>query len=130
MPRTKMILLATAVALVASCGPASQSAGRPAGQDVLTDKDLAEYIDVSLLDAVERLRPNWVRPQGAVSVSGIAPVVVVVNNVRVGGIEFLDGMPVEQVARVRFVDGTDAATRWGLNVDGGVIEVTTRTGRP
>jgi outer membrane cobalamin receptor len=126
-----IVLAALVVGLTASCATATQqgSATR-SDRNVLTAEDFQGQSGRSLYDILARMRPNWIRPQGANLVSGTSPVVVYVNNVRFGGVDVLTDIPLDEVARVRFVDGTDAATRYGLNTDGGVLEVTTKRGRP
>lgn len=132
MPRSCSALLPPiALLLVVSCGySGGQSSGDVGTRDMLTAKDLADVGDPNLLLALERLKPRWVRPRGAVSVDGVNPVVVYVNGLRVGGIEFLADIAIAEVETVGFVDATDATTRYGLDVVGGVIEVTTGSGRP
>jgi hypothetical protein len=119
-----------ALAVLLSCASGTQSTSPSGSRDVLTAKDLAESGDPNLLLALERLRPNWVRPRGVVSLSGPSPVVAYVNGLRVGGVEYLVDITINEVELVRFVSASDAATRYGLNVVSGVIEVTTRPGRP
>jgi hypothetical protein len=129
MTRFPIELLAPAALILAvSCTPASQAGSPSAGQDVLTAEDLAEAGENNLLYALERLRPNWIRPRGAVALSGSNPVVVYVDGLRMGGVSYLEVIAINQVESVTFVDAADAATRWGLNVVGGVIEVTTKPG--
>jgi hypothetical protein len=53
---------------------------------------------------------------------------VYMNNVRVGGIGFLYDIAVESVESVSFISASDATTRWGTGVAGGVILVISRSG--
>ncbi len=131
MPRIPTIALtALMIGLTASCATTTQSATGRSSRNLLTAEDLQGQSERNLHDFLARRRPNWLRPQGANLATGTTPVVVYMNNVRMGGVEVLADLPLEEVEQVRFVDGTDAATRYGLNTDGGVIEVTTRRGRP
>lgn len=132
MSRSATILLAVLViGLTASCATTTQQgSARRSDRNVLTAEDFQQQSERNLYDAIARMRPNWLRPQGVNLVSsGATPVVVYLNNVRMGGVSVLADLPLDEVERVRFVDGTDAATRYGLNTDGGVIEVTTKRGR-
>ncbi len=79
-------------------------------------------------DAVQRLRPRWLRPRGPASFSGNAPVIVFMDNVRAGGVDILTSIPLERVNTIRFFDAADATNRWGTGLAGGAIEVLT-TGR-
>jgi hypothetical protein len=80
-------------------------------------------------DAVQRLRPRWMRPRGPASFAGTAPVVVFMDNVRVGGLDFLTSIPLERVSEIRYFDASDATNRWGTGLAGGAIEVITARGR-
>jgi len=123
-----IFLTAIAIGLTASCSTTTQQSGSQRSRNVLTAEDFENRAEHNLYDLLARIRPNWLRPQGANLVSGTSPVVVYVNNVRFGGVDALRDMTLDEVERVRFIDGTDAATRYGLNTDGGVLEVTTKRG--
>ena len=122
------VLAPAALILAVSCSTASQTESASSPQDVLMAEDLAKSGENNLLYALERLRPNWIRPRGAVSFRGANPVIVYVDGLRMGGVDYLEIVMINQVESVRFVDAADAATRWGLNVVGGVIEVSTKPG--
>lgn len=82
-------------------------------------------------DAVQRLRPQWLRGRGLTSVSnaeGSLPVVYL-NNARLGDIDALRSIEAAAVLEMRFVRASDATTRWGTGHAGGVIEVLVRSGR-
>jgi outer membrane receptor for ferrienterochelin and colicin len=125
-----IVLTALTIGWTASCATTTQQGSSNRSRNVLTAEDFQNQPERNLYDLLARLRPHWVRPQGANLVSGTAPVIVYVNGVRFGEVDVLSDMALQDVERVRFVDGTDAATRYGLNVDGGVIEVTMRRGQP
>jgi len=125
-----IVVTALVIGLMSSCATATQQGPSRSSRNVLTAEDLQGQSERNLYDLLARIRPNWLRAQGANLVSGTTPVVVYMNNVRFGGVEVLADLPLDEIEQVRFVDGTDAATRYGLNTDGGVIEVTTRRGRP
>jgi hypothetical protein len=125
----RLIVLGLVVVVAASCATASQSGGGSArSQARLSHEDLAETSELTLYNAIQRLRPLWLRARGAASTRGPAPVIVYLNNVRAGGISFLHDIAVESVAEVSFISATDATTRWGVGVSGGVILVISRTG--
>ena len=81
------------------------------------------YLD--LLEAVRRLRPRWLRQRGTEVQLG-HPIVVYRGDVRVGTIEYLRDIPIEQVAGLRFYDRHSANVRWGLWNVAGVIQVLIR----
>jgi outer membrane receptor for ferrienterochelin and colicin len=126
---TTIVLTALAIGLTVACATTTQQSPSRQSRNVLTAEDFQDQAERNLYDLLARRRPHWLRPQGVNLATGTSPVVVYVNNVRFGGVEALVDITLDQVERVRFVDGTDAATRYGMNTDGGVIEVTTRRGR-
>ncbi len=99
----------------------------PSSRDPITGDELeslpAQY---SAYEAVQRLRGRWLRPRGPASFSGNAPVIVFMDNVRLGGVDVLMGIPLERVDTIRFFDAADATNRWGTGLAGGAIEVITK----
>ena len=102
------------------------------------DADLIERIELegdgiaslSVYDAIQRLRPAWLRPRGATSVSnsgGPLPAVLVNDSPR-RDIEILRSIGVADVAELRYIDARDATTRFGTGYVNGMIEVRSRTG--
>ena len=77
----------------------------------------------NLFQAIDRLRPRWLRVRSVTSIQGAAPIMVYHDNVRAGGIEVLYNIRIEGVQEARFVNATDATTRYGMGVPSGVIEV-------
>ena len=115
--------------LVLSCAAGSQSdSTRPRGsRNVITREQLAELPGhLTAFDAVRRLRSTWLRTRGAASTRGNLQVQVYVDNVRAGGIDFLQSRSLDGIVEIRYHNGRDATTRWGTGVTGGVIELITR----
>ena len=54
------------------------------------------------------------------------PVLVYVNEVRLGMVEDLRTIPTTQVQEIRYISATDATQRWGTGHSSGVIQVITR----
>lgn len=100
---------------VAAAAPAQQpqrdERRRPRRRaDVITADELAESGAADLYQAVQRLRPQWLRGSGARSLGGGAGgVVVYQNNAELGGIEALRGVGIGFAAELRFLDGSEAS---------------------
>lgn len=117
------------VLFAVSCATISQAGDEEDGsRNLLTNEDLAETAEMSLYNAIYRLRPFWLRSRATSALQGPDPVIVYVDNVRVGEAPYLRDMQVETVEEVRYVNAADATTRWGIGVAGGVILVTTKSG--
>ena len=118
--------------MTTSCAAGTQgAAGRSrSSRDPITTEEMQTLATPgNAYEVVQRLRPRWLRPRGPASFQGSAPVVVFVDNVHSGTVEFLYGIPVEIITQIRFFDASDATNRWGTGLAGGVIEVITRGGR-
>lgn len=125
--RLAPILILT-VLLASSCAPAMRAPDNEgeeprSSSTRLIRVDLMESGETNLLDAIDRLRPRWLQVRSRTSVQGAIPIVVYRDNARIGGIEVLRSMRIEGIQEVRFVNATDATTRWGMGVGSGVIEV-------
>ena len=112
--------------------PAGQTAAAPRSSPNLITRDeiMSTPVD-NAYDAVQRLRPAFLRPKTiagtAQNVNGSTVVhdyaVVYIDGIRKGGFEFLRSLPTREIAEVRYLNVTDATTRYGMNVPAGVIDV-------
>lgn len=122
--RAMPFLLALAAVGCASSG--GQGSSRTS-QGALTSEQLMETGEDDLLGAIQRLRPQWLRARApARSALGPVEVAVFVDDVRFGNVSSLSRIRTENVASAEFIGATDATTRYGLNVAGGVISVRRR----
>ena len=113
-----------------SSGATQQSASSPSRQrgsrDVITQEELANTDVQTALDAVRRLRPNFLQTHGGASASITqAPqdVVVYVDNTRMGGPSALAQIPINDVKEIQYLNGTDATQRFGTGHGSGAIIV-------
>lgn len=94
-----------------------QGADRPsrraprARQDVITRAELEASNTSNLYEAIERLRPQWLRPRGGTNFSGSAGTALVVyqGNTQMGEAEALRAVNIEFAEEVRFLDGSEAS---------------------
>lgn len=125
--RVRAVALLSLLAMVtaAGCSAASARGGDEARRDqsVLTQADLRESGFTTVYQAVESLRPNWLRRRGPDSFLAPGQVQVYRDGIRVGGIEQLRAMETLGIAYVEYIDGIAAAGRWGLDHGYGVIFV-------
>ena len=127
----RLSILGLALVLVGGCASAGGEPGatRPAsgGRNLILRSELEGGNFTTVQDAIRRLRPAWLRTRGVTSTRDVAPTIAVfIDNVRSGGTERLESLPIDQVEQVRFLSPTDATTRWGTNMTLGAIEVTMR----
>lgn len=123
MRRFMLLCLVCTLAACASTGV------RPSRSSDLITADEIEAASVSnAYDAIARLRPAFLRGRGQSSIQtpGSDLPIVYVNGLRTGTIEHLRSIPAQDVQQIRYINATDATTRFGTGHTGGVIEVTTR----
>jgi outer membrane receptor protein involved in Fe transport len=83
----------------------------------------------NMLDAIQQLRPQYLRGRGNSSLSGGSDQVkVYLNGSEFGGASSLRTLQPGNVERVEFVRGPDTAVRFGMNNPAGVISITTAAG--
>lgn len=120
------------VVLLTACSSTGvKSSAEPRGsRDVITREQLAESSAANVYDHIHRARPEALRARGQSSIRGGAEMpVVYIDGVRRGAPELLRQIRLNDVEEIRFVNGTDASTRYGLGHGGGVIDVRTRQGQ-
>jgi len=136
--KTRSLLVAVAV-MVGASGCASSSAGTPGAtqqasapsrsrgsRDLITSEELAKLDVQNALDAVRRLRPNFLQTHGGLSSSitqGPQDVVVYVDNTKMGGPASLAQIPITDVKEIQYLNGPDATQRYGTGHGSGAIIV-------
>jgi hypothetical protein len=122
--------LACACASGSSGSGGSGTAPRTGSRSPITTDEIGERRALDLYTIVQQLRPNWMQMRGqATPVGGVRTVQVVIDGtLQPGGLEVLRSLRGTQVEEVRFLNGQDATTRYGLDVEAGVIVVTTLRG--
>ncbi len=121
LPITLVMLLGLAVGACSTTGTATGSEAR-GSRDLITEEELAQSPDLSLYDAVRRMRPQWLQVRG----TGTESPRVYVDGASRGGLDELRSLRVPDVREVRYMGSRDATTRFGTGHTGGAILVTTR----
>jgi hypothetical protein len=88
----------------------------------ITDTEIARLGVTTAWEAIQRLRPNWLR-QRATSGLGDGRPVVYLNGVRHGTVDQLRSLHVQRIKCIEFFRGYDATTLWGIDHSSGVIQV-------
>jgi hypothetical protein len=109
-----------------ACSPATQGtgAGPRSASNVLTRQEIeaSAYSRTTLYDAVEKLRPTFLRARTTSGQRQAYPVVYV-DGVRRESLEYLRAIPASEVVEIRYLNVQDATTRYGMNVPAGVLDV-------
>jgi hypothetical protein len=135
-------LFFTVMVLVTACGgggaggsaqPSTSTRVRgPA--DLITEAEInAGAFYQNALEVVQNLRPQMLIPRGVGSKpaglqAGAAsiPIVVYMDDVRLGDVQSLVNVPSNRVKEIRFMNARDATTRFGTGHSSGVILVVTK----
>jgi outer membrane cobalamin receptor len=111
---------------------ASTASAKKSGPNLITYADIQKQDFRNAQEVVQRLRPQWLRGRGSVSLNdrngeSTLPLVYI-DGVKYGTLETLNQIPVTQINELQYINASDATTRWGTGLPGGVILVTSKGG--
>lgn len=108
-----------------ACATTSDSSSR-GSRNVITAEEIREVDALTAFDAVERLRPAFLR-RGRVNVQEDTKSfpIVYLDDMKLGGIDELRRIRASQVARIEYLSAADATFRFGTGHTGGALLVTT-----
>jgi hypothetical protein len=116
-------LIAVALAVVlASCSRNAAPTPPRGPSNVLTREEIATAHVDNAYDVVQRLRPQFLRARPSGMNSSAIPVVFV-DGIRRGAPEMLRTLTSAIVEEIRFFSAAEATLRYGLDLEGGVIDV-------
>lgn len=123
----RILLMASGLYLVACASSGTTRATPSRSTDVISAEEIAAISVTTAFEAVQRLRPQWLRNRGPTSITGVnsGDPVVYIDEVRAGGLEALERLSIHIVREMRYLSGQDASVRYGLDHDNGAIMVDT-----
>jgi hypothetical protein len=129
-PRQRLHVWALTVACAAILGCASttgRSTGVRPSRDVILRDELARASATNAYEAVEKLRPQFLRGRGRASimVQGTEAPGVIVDDRPYGRAAQLRDIDVRLVQEIRFISAAEAQQKYGMGFSGGAIVVTT-----
>jgi len=129
-PLLRMLLLSLTVVATACAGATAGGGGGRGNPDRIVRAELDEVNSATnAYEAIQLIRPGWLRTRGVASFSGQPdPIVVYVDNVRYGEVGSLQSVNLDAVEAIERIDATSATQRWGTGHAGGVLAVTLRRG--
>ena len=124
-------LLTALLCLPAACATRTtetQSSAAPSGRrDLIVREEIDKSQWANAYDLIRNLRPQWLRVRGRDTITGDpGGIQVVLDDVRIGGVEALRTLPVGGVTYLQWLDGISASQRWGTGFGNGAIFVSTR----
>jgi hypothetical protein len=122
----RLLCLTAILAAVTACASATSGNSGADRGDALSREQIGATRAPNAYDAVARLRPRWLMARSASTLQADGnPVLVYVDGHRMGQVQELRSLPIENISEIRYVDARDATTRYGTGHANGVIEVTT-----
>lgn len=120
------LLAVTGLATLLLC--CSSGGGRTPGYrpHSISEEELSHTSATTALEAIQRLRPDWLRRRGQTSFRSAEPIIVYINSHFTGQIDALAQLPIGQVRSMEFLDGIAATQRFGTNHGSGAILVSLR----
>jgi hypothetical protein len=112
--------------LTAGCAASRPGAGQEKPeQALLTREQIDDPRFSTAYDAVRALRNNWLNARGNASFRFKVEVQVYLDGVHLGGVQALQSISTPAIQYIRYINGTDATTRWGIGHGRGVIFIGT-----
>jgi hypothetical protein len=120
-------LVATVV--LACAPPATAHSGRDA--NVITKEEIASVQVANLYDVVTRLRPNFLANRGQSTLRGAdnGYPKVYLDRSPLGDIQALKTLSPNGIREIRYYNGAEASSKFGLDNTSGAIEVLSDTSR-
>lgn len=115
--------------IVSACASSgANKSGERRDRNVITRAEIEQSPEHSALALVRNLRPGMLNDRGRTSIAQRDPgIVVFLNDQRYGDLSSLDGIEVNTIEEIRFLNAAQAQQRYGMGYPQGVILVTSRT---
>lgn len=126
--RTARVPLLLGVLFIAACASSGTTSSAPSSRSAITAEEIASIQVRTAYEAVERLRPTWLRARGMSNVTsgGQDYAAIFVNGNRYGELPTLRDIQASDVVSIFYLEPADATTRYGTGYSGGIIDVRTR----
>jgi hypothetical protein len=118
-----LLLLSTSLCACAAKKPPPGAGFRD--RAVITAEELDATAYPSAYEAVQAIHGNWMRTRGVNSPTTPGMVWVLLNGVRLGGVEMLRRISTQEITYIRYYDAASAGARWGRDMANGAIFVST-----
>ena len=126
--RTIVLVIIGAAVLACARGSKPNDVTRPSSNaSVISRAEMEQARYGSLFEVVQSLRGRWLQTRGPQTLLGRpGEVQVLVDDMRMGGVDALRSLKTDNVVSISFVDPVAAGQRWGGKYAQGTIVVTTQ----
>jgi hypothetical protein len=116
--------------ILAGCASTGSSSDKTAAPDRnrITSEEISASHAVNALQLVQQLRPRWLSERGPTSLRTANPVMLYVDDNRVGPASRLTEYSLNDLGELRFLDAISATQRFGIGHRSGAILLYLRRG--
>ncbi len=122
-----VVVAVVMVLTLGACSSAGTGTAR-SSSSVLTAEELETVAELNCYEAVQRLRPSWLRTRGRVSMASQQGIRLYIDGIHRGYVSELVSIRANAIERMRFLSGREATARFGTNHTDGAVLVTLRKG--
>jgi outer membrane cobalamin receptor len=121
--------IAFALALSAGCHHQPADSRGTVSNNVITQDEIDAAGATSVYDVIAKLHGSFLNDRGRTSIrtNTHSRAIVFMNDQEYGIPETMRNIPPGRIAEIRFFPGTDAASRFGSQYGGGVIQLISRS---
>ena len=122
-----LAIAAAALLAAGACSPKSAHV-TPQDRNVITADEIAKSNATNAYEAVERLRPSFLRTRGSQSLQNQEPPtpMIYVDGMRYGPLATLASVPSLGIVSIQYLSAIDATQRYGIGNEGGAILIVTK----
>lgn len=126
--RAHSSLVLVAALLSAGCASSGESGGPSRSRNLITQEELMAVPHSTVYEAVRALRPRWLQARSSATLRSPEPQTarVYIDGQLRGALDELWNLLPTEIDEIRFMNASDATTRFGTNHIGGAIVITTR----
>ena len=128
MEKKVLPIAGLAIVVVAAACTAMSSSSSGASRNVISGDELSATTSQTAFEALQMVRPEWLTGRGPVSLTNAteARPNVYMYGSRVGDLDYLRDVYVQDVAELRYWSTGEASARFGMGNPRGVIEIIPR----
>jgi hypothetical protein len=124
----KELRLLSVVLLLAACASSGSTKSAPIDRNRITSEEISASAVTNALELVRQLRPRWLSERGKNSFRTQNPVILYVDENRVGTVARLAEFSLNDISELHYLDAIAATQRFGIGHQSGAILVYLRRG--
>ena len=123
-----LAIAAAALLTLGACGGGKPQHVTPRDRNLITADEIAKSNATNAYEAVERLRPAFLRTRGSQSLQNQEPPtpMVYIDGMRYGPLQTLTSVPAIGIVSIQYLNAIEATQRFGFGNEGGAIMITTK----